>query len=309
MAAAAFRRVYLPDEISDGVIMEFLRPGTWAEALELKAAHPGATPIQGGTDVMVELNFDKGRPAALLDLNPCRELLDIAEIDGKLRIGAAVPYVKIIRELHRQVPGLAQAARTVGSPQIRNRGSVGGNLGAASPAGDSHPALLAANAVIEAESAERGSRMIPVDDFYVWVKKNALEPDELIRAVWLPLATGPQYFSKVGTRNAMVIAVCSFAIALHPEDRGVGTGIGSSGPTPMRAVPAEEFLAAALPWDDPAPLADSLLREFGSLVAASAKPIDDVRGTADYRKHALSVLARRTLTWAWNDFAAQRRAA
>jgi CO/xanthine dehydrogenase FAD-binding subunit len=286
--------------------MEFLRPGNWAEALELRAAHPEARAIQGGTDVMVEVNFDHSRPAALLDLNPCAELRCVEEIDGKLRIGAGVPYVKIIRDFGRPAPALAQASRTVGSPQIRNRGTVGGNLGGASPAGDAHPALLAANAVIEVESAARGSRMIPIDDFFVWVKKNALEDDELIRAIWLEPATGPQYFSKVGTRNAMVIAVCSFAVALHPESRSAGTGIGSSGPTPLRARPAEEFLAQTLPWDDPAPLADSVLREFGALVAASAKPIDDVRGTADYRKHALSVMARRTLAWAWNDFAAKK---
>ncbi|WP_024803434.1 xanthine dehydrogenase family protein subunit M [Nocardia sp. BMG51109] len=289
--------------------MEFLRPADWAAALDMRATRPEATPIQGGTDIMVELNFDKARPPALLDLNPCRELLDVTESDGRLRIGAGVPYVRIIRDLERQVPALAQAARTVGSPQIRNRGSVGGNLGAASPAGDSHPALLAADAVIEVESAARGSRMIPIDDFYVWVKQNALEPDELIRAVWLAPATGPQYFSKVGTRNAMVIAVCSFAVALHPERRAVGAGIGSAGPVPLRAVAAEQYLAEALPWESPAPLADSVGREFGELVAAAAQPIDDVRGTADYRRHALSVLARRTLTWAWNDYAAPRRAA
>ncbi|MBF6175227.1 FAD binding domain-containing protein [Nocardia blacklockiae] len=289
--------------------MEFLRPGNWAEALEMKAAHPQATPIQGGTDVMVELNFDKARPAALLDLNPCRELARAERVGGRLRLGAAVPYVQVIRDLSGQAPALAQAARTVGSPQIRNRGSVGGNLGAASPAGDSHPALLAAGAVIEVESAARGTRMIPIDDFYVWVKKNALEPDELIRAIWLEPADGPQYFSKVGTRNAMVIAVCSFAVALRPERRGAGAGIGSAGPTPLRAAEAERFLAEALPWDDPAPLTEAVGREFGALVAAAARPIDDVRGTADYRKHALSVLARRTLTWAWNDLTARRRAA
>ncbi|MBB5918463.1 CO/xanthine dehydrogenase FAD-binding subunit [Nocardia transvalensis] len=289
--------------------MEFLRPGDWAEALEIKAARPDAVPVQGGTDVMVELNFDKGRPDALLDLNPCRELLRTEEIGGRLRIGAGVPYVTIIRDLGRQVPALAQAARTVGSPQIRNRGSVGGNLGAASPAGDTHPALLAADAVIEVESAARGSRMIPIDDFYVWVKKNALEPDELIRAIWLEPAAGPQYFSKVGTRNAMVIAVCSFAVALRPQARTAGAGIGSAGPTPLRATEAEQYLADALPWDDPAPLTEAVARDFGELVAAAAEPIDDVRGTADYRKHALSVLARRTLTWAWNDLAAQRRVA
>ncbi|MFD3507795.1 FAD binding domain-containing protein [Nocardia sp. NPDC058666] len=289
--------------------MDFLRPTSWAQALELKAQRPDATPIQGGTDIMVELNFDRGRPAALLDLNQCRELFDYQELDGKLRIGAGVPYVRIINRLGDRLPGLAQASRTVGSPQIRNRGTVGGNLGGASPAGDAHPALLAGDAVVEVESAARGTRMIAIDDFYVWVKKNALEPDELIRAVWLTPAQGPQYFAKVGTRNAMVIAVCSFAVALYPRTRSARTGIGSAGPTPLRATSAEEFLAAQLNWDNPAPLTDRVSREFGALAAAAAKPIDDVRGTADYRTHALSVLARRTLTWAWNDHLAESRAA
>ncbi|WP_067691344.1 FAD binding domain-containing protein [Nocardia jejuensis] len=289
--------------------MDFLHPENWADALALRAERPDAKPIQGGTDVMVELNFDRGRPAALLDLNPCRELFEIEEADGRIRIGAGVPYVRIIRKLGNRLPALAQASRTVGSPQIRNRGTVGGNLGGASPAGDAHPALLAANAVVEVESAARGSRMIPIDDFYVWVKKNALEADELIRAVWLEPAPGPQYFSKVGTRNAMVIAVCSFAVALDPVTRTAGTGIGSAGPTPLRAREAQDLLAEHLPWDNPVPLGEKLLRDFGALVAEAAKPIDDVRGTADYRKHALSVMARRTLGWAWNDFTAERRAA
>lgn len=213
--------------------MEFLRPATWAEALEAKAGLPAAAPIQGGTDLMVELNFDVHRPAALLDLNRIAELTRwTTEDDGRLRIGAGVPYARLIAELGDRLPGLAQAARTVGSPQIRNRGTVGGNLGAASPAGDSHPPLLAGDAVIEVESAARGVRMIPAAAFYLGVKRSALRSDELIRAFWMSPASGPQYFSKVGTRNAMVIAVCSFAIALHPGERRVGTGIGSAAPTP-----------------------------------------------------------------------------
>nr|BFE88737.1 FAD binding domain-containing protein [Planobispora longispora] len=243
--------------------MDFLRPTTWAEALAAKADRPEAVPIQGGTDVMVELNFDLHRPAALLDLNQVAELAEwTSEEDGRLRVGAGVPYVRLIAELGNRLPGLAQAARTVGSPQIRNRGTVGGNLGAASPAGDSHPPLLAGDAVIEVESAARGVRMIPAAEFYVGVKRSALEPDELIRAFRMSPATGPQYFSKVGTRNAMVIAVCSFAIALHPAERRVGTGIGSAAPTPRRALAAEEFLAAELDWD--ARLDPAVLARFGS---------------------------------------------
>ncbi|KAB2343263.1 FAD binding domain-containing protein [Actinomadura rudentiformis] len=303
--------------------MDFLRPTTWADALAAKAEQPDALPIAGGTDVMVEINFDLHRPPALLDLNPIKELAtyDTAEApvlsrgddpphppvkSGWLRIGASVPYTRLINELGDALPGLAQASRTVGSPQIRNRGSVGGNLGAASPAGDSHPPLLAGNAVIEVESAARGVRMIPATEFYLGVKRNALEPDELIRAFWTAPATGAQYFSKIGTRNAMVIAVCSFAIALHPEERRVGTGVGSAAPTPRRATAAEEFLSNELDWDGRTPFSVSAAQRFGELVKEAASPIDDVRGTADYRKHALSVMARRTLTWAWNDYRANK---
>jgi CO/xanthine dehydrogenase FAD-binding subunit len=283
--------------------MEFLRPLTWEDALEAKAAHPDAMPIQGGTDVMVEINFAMSRPGALLDLTRVPDLADHGtDGNGRLRIGAGVTYTRLIEELGDRLPGLAQASRTVGSPQIRNRGTVGGNLGAASPAGDAHPPLLAGDAEIEVESAARGVRMIPATGFYTGVKRNALEPDELIRAFWTASATGPQYFSKIGTRNAMVIAVCSFAIALHPERRRAGTGIGSAAPTPRRAEAAEEFLAAELDWENRTPLSPSAAERFGELVRKVAIPIDDVRGTAGYRKHALSVMARRTLTWAWNEY-------
>ncbi|MFB4286982.1 xanthine dehydrogenase family protein subunit M [Nonomuraea sp. ATR24] len=286
--------------------MDFLRPTTWAEALAAKADRPDAVPIQGGTDVMVEINFGVRRPAALLDLTRIAELATWTNQDGRLRIGAAVPYSVIIDRLGGELPGLAQAARTVGSPQIRNRGSVGGNMGAASPAGDSHPPLLAAGALVEAESRDGGVRMIPADAFYTGVKRHALRPDELIRAVHLAPATGPQYFSKVGTRNAMVIAVCSFAIALHPGERRVGTGLGSAAPTPRRALEAEEFLAKELDWA--APLTPALLDRFGELCAAAASPIDDVRSSAAYRRHAVAVMARRTLAWAWRDHLGRRAA-
>ncbi|GAB1511237.1 FAD binding domain-containing protein [Actinophytocola sp. KF-1] len=281
--------------------MDFIRPRTLAEALEAKAAHPDAVPIAGGTDVMVELNFDHRRPSALLDLNRVPELHEHGRADGRVRLGAAVPYARIIAELGTELPGLAMAARTVGSPQIRNRGSVGGNLGAASPAGDAHPALLAAGADVEIAST-RGTRFVAAQDFYTGVKRNVLEPDELITAVHLAPAEGPQQFSKIGTRNAMVIAVCAFGLALHPAARRVGTGLGSAAPTPRRATAAEEFIAGELNWDSPRPIADSVLRRFGALVAEAASPIDDVRGTAAYRRHALSVLARRTLGWAWSDY-------
>ena len=285
--------------------MDFLQPTTWSEALAMRAERPDALPIAGGTDVMVELNFDRRRPGALLDLDRVPELREWSVDEGRVRLGAGVTYARVIEELGDRLPGLAMASRTVGSPQIRIRGTVGGNLGSASPAGDAHPPLLAAEAVVEVESAARGTRLVPAADFYTGVKRNALEPDELIAAVVIPSATGPQQFSKVGTRNAMVIAVSAFACALHPDRQTVGTGIGSAAPTPLRAFEAEQFLAGELAdaglWTSRGELPETLARAFGERVAAAASPIDDVRGTAAYRRHSLAVMARRTVTWAWND--------
>src|ERR1700726_1945509 len=165
--------------------MEFFRRTDWSDALAVKAAHPDALPIAGGTDVMVEINFDRVRPAALLDLTGIRELAEWSCDGGTVRLGAAVPYARVISELAARLPGLALASRTVGSPQIRNRGTVGGNLGSASPAGDAHPALLASRAIVELASV-RGTRRLPVREFFVGPKRNALEPDELIAAVLIP---------------------------------------------------------------------------------------------------------------------------
>lgn len=285
--------------------MEFIQPGSWAEALAIQADMPAAVPLAGGTDLMVELNFGARRPPALLDLTRITELGQWAVDGSHVRLGAGVTYSQMIGELRDKLPGLALAARTVGSPQIRNRGTVGGNLGTASPAGDAHPPLLAAGAAVEIASTT-GTRSLPVDEFFVGAKRNALAPGELIAAVRIPLPAGPEQFSKIGTRNAMVIAVAAFSLALHPDRQEVGTGIGSAGPTPRRARRAEKFLAAALAdaglWESRGRLPDAVAAEFGTLVAAAAEPIDDVRGTAAYRRHGLSVLARRTLAWAWQDY-------
>jgi CO/xanthine dehydrogenase FAD-binding subunit len=280
--------------------MEFLSPSTWAEALAAKADRPDATPIAGGTDVMVELNFRKHRPSALLDLTRITGLDSWSERDGRIRIGAGLSYTRIMEELGGRLPGLAAAARTIGSPQIRNRGTLGGNLGSASPAGDGHPPLLACGAEVELASV-RGVRTVPAAEFFTGPKRSVLAEDELIAAVHVAPAEGPQQFSKIGTRNAMVIAVSSFALALHPSRQAVGTGVGSAGPTPLRAPEAEEFAASELPWESRSALDPEVARRFGELVAAAASPIDDVRGGAAYRRHALSVMARRTLTWAWSD--------
>jgi CO/xanthine dehydrogenase FAD-binding subunit len=281
--------------------MKFLQPAGWREALEAKAAHPEAVPIFGGTDVMVDLNFDRERPEAILDLTPVPEIREWEEEDGRLRVGAGVTYTRIITELGSRLPGLAMASRTVGSPQIRNRGTVGGNLGTASPAGDALPPLYASDAEVELASTA-GTRLVPVTEFITGPKKNSLKSNELIAAFHIPEAGGPQQFAKIGPRNAMVIAVCAFGLALHPEQRRVGTCLGSAAPTPVRAREAEEFIEGILEWESRTEIGEAALMRFGEMVAMAAHPISDVRGTADYRAHAVGVLARRTLKWAWDEY-------
>lgn len=282
-----------------------MQPLDWEEALEVKAAHPEARPIFGGTDVMVELNFGRARPEVMMDLTRVPELQDWGEEDGRLRVGAGVTYTRIIEELKERLPGLAMASRTVGSPQIRNRGTVGGNLGTASPAGDALPPLYVSGAEVEVASV-RGVRRIPVEEFVTGPKRNALREDELILSFVLPGAGGPQQYAKIGPRNAMVIAVCSLGLALHPERREVGVCIGSAGPTPIRASEAEEFIGGVLEerglWESRGQIEEAALERFGELVAGAARPISDVRGTAEYRRHAVGVLSRRVLRWAWEEY-------
>jgi CO/xanthine dehydrogenase FAD-binding subunit len=285
--------------------VDFLQPASWAEALEARAALPGALPVAGGTDVLVELNFHRRHPPALMDLGRVRGLDEVSVSDGWLRLGAAATYTQLMAAVPASFPALALAARTVGSPQIRHRGTLGGNLGTASPAGDALPPLLAAGAQVEAAS-RAGTRRIAIADFCTGPKHNALAPDELISAVHVPRATGPQQYAKAGPRNAMVIAVCSVALVLYPDRHRAGTGIGSAGPVPLAAAEAERFLEGVLGeeglWEAPRPLGDAVRGRFADLVAAAARPVDDVRGTAAYRAHALRVLAGRVLDWVWAEY-------
>ncbi|NUQ89130.1 MAG: FAD-binding protein, partial [Glycomyces artemisiae] len=247
---------------------DFHRPAAVGEAVRLLAEHPEAVPVAGGTDLMVAVNYRHARPEAMLDLTGLAELRDWTDEGDAVRIGSGVPYARITAELATVLPALAAAARTVGSPQIRNRGTLGGNLATASPAGDGHPPLLATGATVEIASTS-GTRAVPIGEFYLGPKRSALRPGELITAVTVPKAAGPQQFLKVGTRNAMVIAVCSFALALDFDARRLGTGIGSAGPVPLTAPDAE---ALDLPWSSPGRFDDALAAEFGRRVAAAARP-------------------------------------
>jgi CO/xanthine dehydrogenase FAD-binding subunit len=255
--------------------MEILTPRSLDEALSLKAEHPGAIPIQGGTDLMVALNFDRARPAVVLNLNEVRELRGWARAEGSLRLGSGLTYAEAMApELATLLPALAEASRTIGSPQIRNRGTIGGNLATASPAGDALPPLQIEGAEVECVSV-RGSRRVALGEFVTGVKRTMLDRDELIAAVWVSPSGRPQTFMKVGPRNAMVIAVVSLALSAADELRA---SFGSAGPRPV-LVTAPRAEAATFP----------------ERVAAAASPIDDVRGTSAYRRHALRVLTARAL--------------
>ena len=257
--------------------MDVLTPRTLDEALRLKAERLDAVPIQGGTDVMVELNFDRARPPALLNLNEVAELRGWSREEGRIRLGAGLTYTEAMQT---PLPALAEASRTVGGPQIRNRGTIGGNLGTSSPAGDALPPLLVANAEVRVASV-RGERTLPLEEFVTGVKRNALAEDELILDVTVDGDPGRQTFLKVGPRNAMVISVVSLALRVDGE---LCASFGSAGPVPgvVRAS-----------------LGD--VQSFPDAVATAASPIDDVRGTAAYRRHGCQVLARRAITWALND--------
>jgi CO/xanthine dehydrogenase FAD-binding subunit len=258
--------------------VDALRPHTLEDALRMRAERPDALAIRGGTDVMVALNFDRVRPPAMLDLGEVGELGGWARSDGELRLGAGLTYTDAMTgELADELPALAEASRTVGSPQIRNRGTIGGNLGTASPAGDALPPLLVEEAEVELASVS-GVRRLALRDFLVGPKRNALREDELITAVVVRPSRAAQTFMKVGPRNAMVIAVCSLAVAVDREKGEVRASFGSSGPvTGLVRVPLEDVESVA------------------DAVVQAASPIDDIRGTAAYRRHALGVLARRAV--------------
>lgn len=280
------------------VPVEVLLPGTLDQALGTLADRPHARPIAGGTDLMVALNRGAERPEAIVDVSRLAELA-IWHRNGREFLGAGVTYSRILAD----TPGddaLPQAARAVGSPQIRNRGTVGGNLGTASPAGDLIPVLAARDADIELVSAV-GRRSLPWHEFFIGPKTSAIAPGELIAGASWPTPNGPSTFAKVGPRNAMVISICSVCVQVDEEHQMVRVAMGSVGPVVLRAPQAETFASEAIgeagAWGDPSrPLGETDAARFGEQVAAAARPIDDVRGTAIYRRHAIRVLAARAFT-------------
>jgi CO/xanthine dehydrogenase FAD-binding subunit len=279
--------------------MPVATPTSLADALAALAADPSAQVLAGGTDVMVEVSFGHRRPASVVAVDRVAELATWAHdpATATVRLGAGVTYATCERPpLAELLPALAQAARTVGSPQIRNVGTIGGNLGTCSPAGDALPVLSALDATVELASVG-GTRTLPVHEFMVGVKRTALQPGELVTAAVVPVLDGWQGYAKVGVRNAMVIAVCSACLAVDRGGRTVRLSMGAVGPTVLRARDAEAWVVTQVDpatgeWGaDPAVVAAG----FAERARADARPITDHRSTADYRRHAVGVLAGRLL--------------
>jgi CO/xanthine dehydrogenase FAD-binding subunit len=275
-------------------------PRTIREALDALTSAPDARLIQGGTDMMVEINFNHLKPHNVIALRRVQELRRWTKnADGTITIGAGVPYQEMeTGELKNLIPALAEAARTVGSPQIRAAGTLGGNLGTCSPAGDGLPVLFALDAVIHLQSSE-SSRVLSVHDFMLGVKRNARASNEIITAVTMPLLDGWQGYAKVGVRNAMVISVASACLAVDKSTKSVRIALGAVGPTIIRCRDAEDWLAEQLDISTSTGIDVATAKEFGRRVSIESKPIDDHRSTAEYRRHAIGVLAQRLITRAY----------
>ncbi len=265
------------------------------EACAVLAENPATTVLAGGTDLMVQANRGMKSMDSVLDLSRVPELKEWTLEDSEIVLGAGISYTDLAEpQIAAVVPALAQAARTVGSPQIRNAGTLGGNLATASPAGDTIPVLVAMDAVLQLKSSS-GNREVAITDFITGVKTNALQAGEIIQSITMPVFQGPQEFLKVGTRNAMVISVVSLALVTDYLGKKLRVGVGSVSPVPFRATAAEEFISQEFDWETNSSLSEEVIKEFSDMVADSTKPIDDHRGTADYRKHAVGVLAKRAL--------------
>ena len=261
-------------------------PRSLQEATDLIAEHADAHLLTGGTDLMVEVNFNHRRPEKVISLGKIEELHQVTINDDHVIIGAAIPYAQMEKgELGESLPALAEAARTVGSPQIRAAGSLGGNLGTCSPAGDSLPVLSATNSIVHLTSAG-GTRMVPFSEFMTGPKRNSRQPHEIITAVTVPRTSGWQGYAKVGTRNAMVISVASACVVFHDDELRIA--LGSVGPTIIRCTDTENWYQSLASKNT-----TGVSLEIGSRASKESRPIDDHRSTADYRRHAIKVLAQR----------------
>lgn len=257
-----------------------LEPKTLGTALKLLRTKGPLMPLAGCTDVYVSLNFGTLPATRFLDLSRLSPLRRIREQGDVLSIGALATYTAIIRSrlVRRRLPMLVAAAREIGGLQIQNRGTIGGNVANASPAGDALPVLAAAEAVVVLASVD-GERRVPFTAFYTGYRKSVMRPDELIVALEVPPVSGVQWFRKVGTRAAQAISKVVMAAVRGEHPR---IALGSVAPTVVRLPKTEAALAAGVP-----------IESAKRTLAEEIHPIDDVRSTAEYRRRvAANLLAR-----------------
>lgn len=273
--------------------MTIARPKSLGGALDALRDLPDAHLLAGGTDFMVEVNFGHRRPRHVIGVRRVLELQDWERSGSEVSIGSMVTYSEMLGELGADVPALAMAARTVGSPQIRNAGTIGGNVATASPAGDALPPLIALNAQVELDGV-LGSRVVPLPEFITGVKRTSRRPGELIRRIRVAHVEGPQQFLKVGSRNAMVISISSLALIMDVTGRRVSCGLGAVAPVPLRPRKAEEFISNEIDWSS-VTASDGAIARFAELTAEACSPIGDHRSSAEYRSHTVRVIARRAL--------------
>ena len=265
--------------------LELLEPRSLGEALRMLHARGPATPLAGATDLYVHLNAGTLEPRRFLNLWGLDELRRIELRRGLLSIGALATFSDCRRSalVRRRLPMLAAASREVGGVQIQNRGTLGGNIANASPAGDALPVLAAADALLVLRSAENGTRRVPFNAFYTGYRASVLRADELIVAIEIPPVPGQQWFRKVGTRFAQAISKVVVAAVRGTGETGrPRIALGSVGPTVMRAARTEAVLAAG-----------ASLEEARAVLESEIKPIDDLRSSADYRRRVAGNLLER----------------
>ncbi|CAN5848642.1 xanthine dehydrogenase family protein subunit M [soil metagenome] len=286
--------------------MAVITPADLDAALRAADDAPDALIVAGGTDAMVEVNAGQRRQALASDtvivLDRVREMRRWSYDPERstVTLGAGVTYTELMTEpLASWLPALAEASRTVGSPQIRNAGTIGGNLATCSPAGDTLPVLAALAAEVHLATLN-GQRTLPIAEFMLGVKTTALAPGELIVGVTVPVLQGPQGYAKVGVRNAMVIAIASACVIAAEDERSVRIALGSVAPTIIRCRDAERYAAANLDWSRERPT-PGVAAEIGERAAADARPIDDHRSTAAYRSRAVALLVARLVRRGFPD--------
>lgn len=285
-------------------IKEIYEPKSLLEALEMYKEHPAAKIIAGGTDVLIKFHNDAWEDAELLSLDKLDELrnIKVCPESGEISIGSMVSFYGVMSShiIKEKVPMLAQAASTMGGPQIRNMATFGGNLANGAVSADSAPMLLALNARVKLMS-HSNERIVPLDEFYVGPGKVVIQPGEILTEILIPKSsqTGLKgYYYKYAVRNAMDIANISVAAVFKLDENNIiqdmRISLGVAAPTPIRCGAAEKFAIGK-------PMSEEVLEQAGDLAVSCSKSRDSWRASKAYREHLISVLLKECCDRAMNE--------